>query len=185
MATSATVFVCPPAAGLPVLAVGPSACPGASVGLSDCGWSPPQAERRSASRTHAEAGLVLDNLRIAPDSRHGTTAAPPSMLTATWAVAARNPAERQAFSLRNTAVPHQIARPKSTTAQVVPHIRELLPRSPLKVSRTPSTIQRNGMKALTCSNQAGPSVIGSRIPDRSSTGIITMLMTGAITSSLL
>ena len=34
-------------------------------------------------------------------------------------------------------------------------------------------------------SHVGPSVIGSRIPDSSSTGIITMLMTGAMTSSLL
>ena len=37
---------------------------------------------------------------------------------------------------------------------------------------------------MRCS-QSAPSVIGSRIPLSSRTGIITMLMTGAITSSLL
>lgn len=41
------------------------------------------------------------------------------------------------------------------------------------------------MKSLAFSSQSGPIVIGSRIPESSSTGIITMLMTGAITSSLL
>ena len=39
------------------------------------------------------------------------------------------------------------------------------------------------MKALVCSSHPGPSVIGSRMPLSSSTGIITMLITGAITSS--
>ena len=41
------------------------------------------------------------------------------------------------------------------------------------------------MKSLTRCSHSGPRVIGSRIPESSSTGIITMLMTGAITSSLL
>ena len=67
----------------------------------------------------------------------------------------------------------------------MPHIIAEVAKSPTKLSRTASTIQRNGMKSLAASSQAGPSVIGSRIPLSSSTGIITMLMTGAITSSLL
>ena len=41
------------------------------------------------------------------------------------------------------------------------------------------------MKSLARCSHIGPSVIGSRIPDSNSTGIITMLMTGAMTSSLL
>jgi hypothetical protein len=41
------------------------------------------------------------------------------------------------------------------------------------------------MKSLADSSHPGPIVIGSRIPDSRSTGIITMLITGAITSSLL
>jgi len=41
------------------------------------------------------------------------------------------------------------------------------------------------MKSLTHSSQPGLIVIGSRLPDKSSTGIITILITGAITSSIL
>ena len=41
------------------------------------------------------------------------------------------------------------------------------------------------MKSLARSSQLGPIVIGRRMPESSSTGIITMLMTGAMTSSLL
>ena len=41
------------------------------------------------------------------------------------------------------------------------------------------------MKSLVRCSQSGPSVIGSRIPESRSTGIITTLMTGAMTSSLL
>ena len=66
-----------------------------------------------------------------------------------------------------------------------PTASSLVAKSPAKVSRTASTIQRNGMKSLTRCSHSGPSVIGSRIPESSRTGIITMLMTGAITSSLL
>ncbi len=49
--------------------------------------------------------------------------------------------------------------------------------------RVASTIHRVGMKVLARSSQSGPIVIGSRMPDSSSTGIITTLITGAITSS--
>src|SRR5690349_18314047 len=56
---------------------------------------------------------------------------------------------------------------------------------PPNALRTASTTQRIGMKSLAFSSQPGPMVIGRRMPESSSTGIITMLMTGAITSSLL
>src|SRR5680860_497849 len=82
----------------------------------------------------------------------------------------------QAFSLRKTAVPHQVARANRATAHVVPQSLWLLERSPTKVSPTSSTIQRNGMKSLTHGSQSGPIVMGSRIPESSSTGIILSLI---------
>ena len=42
----------------------------------------------------------------------------------------------------------------------------------------------NGLTSLMPCSQPGARLIGSRIPDSSRTGIMTTLMTGAITSSL-
>ena len=92
--------------------------------------------------------------------------------------------EAQAFSRRKVAVPHQIARANSAVAHSEPHTIGEVAKSPANEVRTASTTQRKGIQSLAASSQSGPIVMGSRIPESSSTGIITMLMTGAMTSSL-
>src|SRR3954468_12334384 len=94
-------------------------------------------------------------------------------------------AEDQAFSLRNVAVPHQVASAASRSAQAVPQRIDEVPKLPANESRTALTTYLNGIRSLRFCSQGGPMVIGSRMPLSSSTGIITMLMIGAITSSLL
>lgn len=91
----------------------------------------------------------------------------------------------QAFSLRKTLVPHQPPSALSTTAASSPQPTVDVTTSPMNDDRTASTIQRNGMKSEIRFSHAGPSVIGSRMPDSSRIGISSMLRTGAITSSLL
>ena len=65
-----------------------------------------------------------------------------------------------------------------------PQPSALAVKSPRKLLRTASTTCLVGITLATFCSHSGPSVIGRRMPDSSSTGIITMLMIGAMTSSL-
>ncbi len=58
--------------------------------------------------------------------------------------------------------------------------------SPANSARTPSTAQLNGLNWAMVSSHCGANsgVIGSRIPDSSSTGTATVFITGASASSL-
>ena len=73
-------------------------------------------------------------------------------------------------------MPHQRASANSSRDQAEPPSRPDEPRSPPKASRTPSTMCLIGKKSLAYSSHTGPIVIGSRIPESSSTGIITESM---------
>ena len=60
-----------------------------------------------------------------------------------------------------------------------------LPHWPLNRARAASTACDSGLSELRVCSQSGASAIGSRIPDSSSSGIVTLLTSGANASSLL
>ena len=76
--------------------------------------------------------------------------------------------------------------PAATRAAVTPSPHHAVPpaKSPRNNARTPSTTCLSGLTSDSFCSQPGASVIGSRIPDSSSTGIATMLSSGASASSL-
>lgn len=88
------------------------------------------------------------------------------------------------FSFRNVAVPHQIASANRTATQPTPQKNVDVLNTPANASRTAVTTNLMGMMFDAVCSHCGPRVIGSRMPDNRSTGIITMLITGASTSSL-
>ena len=143
------------------------------------------AAKKTAAKTTAPAKKTAAKKtaakRTAKKASHGQHGARRGRATRHTRVVRRG---AQAFSRRKVAVPHQIARANSAVAHSEPHTIGEVAKSPANEVHTASTTQRKGIESLAASSQSGPIVMGSRIPRAASTGI-TMLMTGAMTSSLL